>query len=157
AVPTVEVLDVMPVVEAVTGVKKPKPKRSGPKPQPIAIAKPRRKSRVLLGCFLLTLAAIISFTFLSYYFIRTVIDKADTWIHNQANQMKVEATAWDHLEKTFAPPVANLEFPPTSPEADRLFPLHIQNFDRQSIDKNTKLPALDFDADGYHAAYRATN
>ncbi|HEV3143270.1 MAG TPA: serine/threonine-protein kinase [Gemmataceae bacterium] len=153
-----DVLDVVPIVEAVTEVAKPKAKPTFRKSQPaIAAAQPRRKSRVLLGCFLLTLAMIISFTFLGYFFIRTVIDRVGTWIDKQAGQMRVETNAWDHLDKTFTPPVQNLDFPLNSPQADQLFPRSIQNYQRQSLDLNKKFPALDFDADGAHATYLAGN
>jgi len=152
-----EVLDVIPVVSAITEVPKPKSKPPIPKPQVVATPKPRRKSRVLLGCFILTLAAIISFTFLGYYLIRTAIDRVGTFVENQANQHRVESTTWDHLDKSFTPPVENLDFALNSPQADRLFPREIMGYQRQSLDLNAKLPALDFDADGAHAAYVATN
>ncbi|HLW64203.1 MAG TPA: serine/threonine-protein kinase [Gemmataceae bacterium] len=150
------VLDVIPVVAAITATPKSTLKAAKPNLQPVT-APPRRKSRVLLGCFLLTLATIISFTFLGFYFIRTVIDRVGNFIENKANEMKVETNTWDHLDKTFVPPVQNLEFDINAPEADRLLPPRIKNYQRESIDKNTKLTALDFDADGDHATYVAGN
>jgi serine/threonine protein kinase len=153
----IPVVHAIAVVEAATKLSEPAPKLTKAKPKPVLAAPSRRKSRLLLGCFLLTLATIVSFTFLGYYFIRAVIDRAGNWIDSQVNQHKLETNAWDHLDKTFAPPVQNLDFPLNSPQADQLFPRSIQNYQRQSLDVNKKFPALDIDADGAHATYVAGN
>jgi serine/threonine protein kinase len=130
-------LEVIPVGPA----PRPRLKKPPPPPEP----KPR-KSRTLLGCFVLALVAILAVTGLVGYGIYLVVDRTSRGVTKIFSDAKKDAQNWEEVAKNFTPPDNDVEH-------DKLFPSHVGEFQRQGVNAAAKVPELEIDLTGRHANY----
>jgi serine/threonine protein kinase len=144
AVEPLEVLPVLPAEEPTAAMPKPSAERKKkPAAPPVAAPKPRR-SRFLLGCFVITLALIASATFLGHELIQRMI----TVVEKQMSESRRSSSTWETLELGFIPPDEDAD-------DDELFPRKIGEFERIAVDGKAAIPELKIDLKGRHAEYRS--
>jgi hypothetical protein len=150
--PLADVVPVLEVVEALPADTVP-PKSTPPvmarprsKPTLTPAAAPRRGGRIVLGCFLLALVAIIGTIVGGVYLIRELMDRAGNFVNSQMAVMRHQSEAFDDLERTFVPP-------PDSAFGHELLPQTLGNFSLLQIDSQADFQPLSLTAKGTHAQY----
>jgi serine/threonine protein kinase len=126
-----------------TSVRKPVPRLTRPTP---AASPPPRKSRTLLGCFLLAALTIVSVTGLGVYGVWLVVNRVSSGVSNAWDEAKQQMKTWEQLDKEFSPPPANAS-------DDRLFPQKLGELERRTADTQAAIPDLSIEQKGRHAVF----
>lgn len=133
------------VLDAIAADAPPEPKRAAPVPA-LAAPSPPRKSRVMLGCFLLTALTILSVTGLGVYGIWLVVNRVGSGVNKLMDDFVQQSRAWDQLDKDFVPPGDNANI-------DEVFPKRLGELERRMVDDDAAIPDLNLDLKGRHAVY----
>lgn len=138
-------LEAIPVPATV--VRKPVPRLT--RPTPPAPRHAPRKSRMMLGCFLLAVLGILSVTGLGVYGIWLVVNRVSDGVSGFSTALQgafQQSASWQQVEKEFAAP-------PIDANDDRLFPQKLGEHERKSVDTAAAIPDLKIDLKGKHAVF----
>jgi serine/threonine protein kinase len=123
-------------------VRKPVPRLTRPAPA----VSPPRKSRTLLGCFLLGALAILSVTGLGVYGIWLIVNRVSSDVSGAWDNMQQQMKTNDQLEREFSAP-------PADANDDRLFPQKLGEAERKATDTQAAIADLNIELKGRHAVY----